>query len=712
MRLGCAANAGQRRPPILAGRVVIDPKPIGRGAPVSAVALWSALSMACCAAALYLAVHHPLWPTAAPALCACWMAALLRWPAVRWVALPACVPLLNFSPWTGWIGVEEFDMAILGAAAAGFAQLTMGHSRAPPTVSRATRMALAGVLALVGLGLWRGIDDAGGLSLGWFQGYTEPLNVWRVGKSFSWALLMLPLLRRDWLADGDSVMRRFACGMLVGAAIVTCAVAWERAAYPGLFEISARYRTTALFWEMHVGGAAIDAYVVLCTPFVAWALWAARSRWQWLAAAGFSLLWAYVCFTTFSRGVYLGVAVGLLVLGMVLPIQGMRARALGRALSMVVGAALLLGLVLEVWGHLAAALALAALALASWWRWRARIGRRHRALALTLLGLALVFEAVVLVGPDSFMRMRVAGSTLDYEGRRTHWLRGVGLLKDREDWLWGLGLGRLPAHYDRHATRGELPGTANWRADDTSAHVLIAGPRTRSRLVGAFGLTQRVAVQPSYRLRLDVRSAGAQVWAAVCESHLLYNRDCQVALVTAPADGAWHTIDVPLAGPPLDVGDWFAPRRAVLTLSVIDVASSAELDNVILETADGRQLLRNGTFADGLARWLPSAQGYYVPWHIDNLYLELLIERGLVGLLATLALLVGCGRAVVRRALRGDGPAAFVAASLAGGCALGLVSSVLDVPRVAWLGAVLVCVAVCGHGGRGPEDAFVRKAPY
>jgi hypothetical protein len=199
------------------------------------------------------------------------------------------------------------------------------------------------------------------------------------------------------------------------------------------------------------------------------------------------------------------------------------------------------------------------------------------------------------------------------------------------------------------------------------------------------------------------------VWAAVCESHLLYNRDCQAALVDAPNDGAWHPVEVALVGPPLDTGDWFAPRRAVLTLSVMGAASSAELDNVVLETADGRQLLRNGAFDEGLAHWLPSAQGYYVPWHIDNLYLELLIERGLMGLWVTMALLLGCAYVVINRSLRGDGAAAFVAASLAGLCALGLVSSVLDVPRVAWLGAVLVCLALGGR--RRDVGVLYRSAP-
>ena len=59
----------------------------------------------------------------------------------------------------------------------------------------------------------------------------------------------------------------------------------ERAAYPGLLDFSQPYRTTAAFWEMHVGGGAIDAYLALATPFAVWALISARSRRGFAAAA-------------------------------------------------------------------------------------------------------------------------------------------------------------------------------------------------------------------------------------------------------------------------------------------------------------------------------------------------------------------------------------------------------------------------------------------
>jgi O-antigen ligase len=85
--------------------------------------------------------------------------------------------------------------------------------------------------------------------------------------------------------------------------------------------------------------------------------------------------------------------------------------------------------------------------------------------------------------------------------------------------------------------------------------------------------------------------------------------------------------------------------------------------------------------------------GYYVPWHIDNLYLDILVERGLPALLA----FVTCAAVVLRRLARAGprGPAfaPFLASSLAGALCAGLVNSVMDVPRVAFL---MFIIAIAG----------------
>ncbi len=79
-----------------------------------------------------------------------------------------------------------------------------------------------------------------------------------------------------------------------------------------------------------------------------------------------------------------------------------------------------------------------------------------------------------------------------------------------------------------------------------------------------------------------------------------------------------------------------------------------------------------------------------MPWHIDNLYLELLIERGLLGLLLGGALVATALWQLVLGSARHQPLAPYLAASLSGVLLVGLVSSVMDVPRVAFLLFLLV----------------------
>ena len=127
---------------------------------------------------------------------------------------------------------------------------------------------------------------------------------------------------------------------------------------------------------------------------------------------------------------------------------------------------------------------------------------------------------------------------------------------------------------------------------------------------------------------------------------------------------------------------------------MLDTGGQVDFDNIALEMPLDPQLLANGDFSAGLARWLPAAQTYFMPWHIDNMFLELLIERGLVGggLLMVLAGVVVWR--LLRRAEPGDTSAPFIAAAVCGVLCVGLVSSVLDVPRVALLTALLMSMGL------------------
>jgi hypothetical protein len=134
-------------------------------------------------------------------------------------------------------------------------------------------------------------------------------------------------------------------------------------------------------------------------------------------------------------------------------------------------------------------------------------------------------------------------------------------------------------------------------------------------------------------------------------------------------------------------------RSPVFGLSVLDVGGRVEIDNVALEH-DGRDLLRNGDFARGMTRWFPSARRYFVPWHIDNVPLEVLIEQGIAGL-AAFALLFGSAlRAALAPRNRGLPATPVLVASLVAALLVGVVSSVLDVPRVAFLFFLLAFIAL------------------
>lgn len=581
-------------------------------------------------------------------------------------AVPALLPVLNFSPWSGWLVFEEFDLLLLGTLAGVYARLawqarTTLPSKPPKSHPDFTWYALLAATALSGVcSLWRGLEDAGGFQFDWFAGYTDALNSWRVFKSLGFALLFVPLLRWHGAHASKSAQTPLAWGMVSGLTLVTLAILWERAAFPGVFDFSAHYRTVALFWEMHVGGAAIDAYLAISTPFVVWALLAARRPGAWLMVALLALLTAYAGLTTFSRGVYLAMALPLSLLTLLLWFRKHEDRRPG---------------------------------------WRAR--------PTAALTLALVLEVVLVLEGGTFMADRLNSAQKDFSSRLEHWQHGLALLRSpTERWL-GLGLGRLPANYATQVAGGEFAGVVWHRleqpADSSSnAFVTLRGPPTRAELGGSFELTQRVqsAAPKLHRVHMDIRvEKEVQLALYLCQRHLLYDRYChagftRVKPVNVMGKPIWQSINVPLRGDTLEASPWYAPRLLLFSVSVVNAGGAADIDNLTLQGQSAPSGLRNSDFSAGMAHWFPAAVSYFVPWHLDNLLLEVLVERGLLGLLVFLVLVVYALWQVLHGPGRRLALSPYWAASLVAVMLVGLVSSVLDVPRVAFLFLLLLFAAI------------------
>jgi hypothetical protein len=284
-----------------------------------------------------LAWHHPL---SGPLALAAWglvaLAAALFWVKTP-VLLLAPLPLVGLAPWSGWISFEEMDLFVTACGCGGYLAYALqlnARDRAP-----AWRHALVYspavivlILALALSTLWgvkRGFADAGGFAFGWFHGYHEAMNSVRNAKALFLALVMLPL----WTAAAAARPRGFSRGLLLGLVLAlagaSAAALWERLAYTGLLDFSTDYRTTALFWEMHVGGAALDGFLVLTLPFALLALLRTRSPWRFAVGMGVALLAAYAVLTTFSRGVYLALPLALIPMVLLADAQRRRAAASG-----------------------------------------------------------------------------------------------------------------------------------------------------------------------------------------------------------------------------------------------------------------------------------------------------------------------------------------------------------------------------------------------
>lgn len=300
---------------------------------------WAALvtSLALGLIGAELAWHHPL---SGPIALVAWGAVAVL-AAVFWVKTPvlllAPLPLIGLAPWTGWITFEEMDLLVTACGCGGYLAYALqlnARDRAPAwrhalVYSPAVAVLIVALALSAAWSIKRGFGDAGGFSFGWFHGYHEAMNSVRNGKAIFLVLVLLPL----WTAAAAARPRGFSRGLLLGLVLAlaagSAAALWERMAYTGLLDFSTDYRTTALFWEMHVGGAALDGFLVLTLPFALLALLRTRSPWRFAIGLIIALLAAYACLTTFSRGVYLALPLALVPMVLLADAQRRRAAASG-----------------------------------------------------------------------------------------------------------------------------------------------------------------------------------------------------------------------------------------------------------------------------------------------------------------------------------------------------------------------------------------------
>jgi len=567
----------------------------------------------------------------------CW-----RWPGSWLMVVPAALPLLDFSYLSGRLFWSEFDTLLLLILAAAYAR-----NRVVTVMTWPGRLPLAVYVASACIGLIVGLLPLAPIGLNAFTQYTSSYHALHAVKGLAFALAFLPLIKTEWHKDPGKFTSRLALGMMLGLALELLYVLWERATYSGLWNFETDYRITGSFPGMHIGGASIEAYLVLAAPFVWLWAWQRKQALAMLVAGGLYALAAYGVMVTFSRG--------------------------GQAAFVV-----------------AALLTVAGFSRLIWKTRKQKIS----GILILLVGVLVAGLVAWPILSGKFSQSRLANIKADIGTRTAHWQDALDILSQSGNPLLGAGAGTFPAAFYWYSSAPARPAT----------YALVSeGDNVFLRLGGGESLyfEQLVPIEPgrSYRIQLDVRASAksAALTLPVCEKAMLYSFTCAWnTLKFSSGDGQWQRHEISIRtdrfGPPGSL----LQRPVKLSMFNQDKTVLIDVDNVSLLDETGSDLVRNGDFSKGMQRWFFSTDSH-LAWHIKNIFIHVLFEQGWIGLGAFVLLLAATGLTLLKRADH-DAMALTLLISLASFLIVGLVDSLIDEPRLDFLFFWLLAIALASGG--------------
>jgi hypothetical protein len=348
------------------------------------------------------------------------------------------------------------------------------------------------------------------------------------------------------------------------------------------------------------------------------------------------------------------------------------------------------------------------------------LGRQARWRRLTVglltLGIAAAAAAPVLQGKFAQQRLSTLGA--DLVVRERHWAESLALVGTGTlDTWFGMGLGRY----------AELRLWQSPPANRVATHGLVETPNggraLRLSAGYAYFVDQVVDVRPNepLQLRLRVRTVAPDpptattqapgkppgIGASVCQKWIIASFDCGRGLTSFQPDAdGWWTMTSAIQAPPEGPGR--LPRPVRLSLHNAD-RIAIEVAAVSLRDGAGRSVVENGDFAAGFDRWTFTSDDH-LAWHAKSMLVGTYVELGLLGVAAMLALLLsGAGKAATMAA-RGWTEAAPMVAALAAFAIIGLIDTLVDVPRFLLLFLLLCVMPALGPPAARPLEGTVIRS--
>lgn len=319
---------------------------------------------------------------------------------------------------------------------------------------------------------------------------------------------------------------------------------------------------------------------------------------------------------------------------------------------------------------------------------------------------------VAVVGNSYYANQRFSTTTGDMSARQTHWSDSLALLQSTDEWWLGIGPGRYAERFAWRSHERFVPGGFRLIPAGDRHQLVLTGPNQPVGWGEIFRVSQRIDAEPALPLTVEATTRVADGLGSkialhfdVCRKHLLYDNGCLVSTVVLPAGESHHSIK--LAGHDSigasHVLGW--PVATRFSMGLDSVGGNVGVIDVRLLDARGHDLLRNGDFRDGAAWWFYSSDRSHLAYHAKNLWLQSLIESGLVGLAATVLLGVLTLSWLLIGPAREHPLAAPLAAGLLGFGIVALFDTVVDNPRLATI--VLVSAGIALSLRAPPRNAHV-----
>ncbi len=556
-----------------------------------------------------------------------WLAGILAVYSIRlwlrptmWLwAIPAGLPLLAFSPWTGQIYFDEIDCFVLVTLGIGFIRILPMPVRWRLSSSSKLLLLLLSMSYLVSTLV--GLRPIPAADLNAFVDYASNFNSLRLLKGFLWALFLLPLLQRSIDQEGRALERWIIPGLLAGLAVVSVVVLWERFALVALTNFSHDYRATATFPEMHTGGMALVGYLTLTLPFIL--VW--LSRRSAIAIKFFSNKFAAVA-------AYTGI--------------------------------LFLGLTVSGW----------------------------------------IFEGRNSVSElKHALEMRIAhwetSASLMAPGLR-HQIFGIGLGRFQQAYYWSNPFGELPSQFSfqlEGESRQIRWGPLEYQriVDQDDVYLTLVGGHSAAGGVEPLHFGQRVTLSPGQRyiLQLQARtnSQKAVLTLEACDKWLLYPVSCSSQNIALPVKMDWREVRMSFVAN----SRFFTWLPLTNQVSIFNNSTNTriDVDKVRLLDEAGHDLIANGDFTQGNARWFFGSDRTHLSQQAQNTWLQIWLEQGWLGVIAfSLLLVTAIGMAWVDW-YRGNFVKGALAFALTSFSVAGLFDSLLDVPRITTLFFLLIWLA-------------------